>query len=1519
MPKGKPFNRATAYLRSKAPQAGMFSTLDDLIQAAPFERAPLEQWKAYLKAGQSLSREGVSFPLRQEEIDYSGLGKLAPGDTPWEKDTLREAISSSRPEFSLVVGEKPQLGVPGPVDEEAAILRADPESRVRAQWESPQYENYGLQLKSPFYSESRTNLKGLRHPESHFSPDALSWSRVTRHPGPEGDDPIRLLEEIQSDVHQHAADKIQAPWTEGDLVQGRRMIAEREATRRAVEEGMITQEEGRAKFAALDAEGQAASAAREARIVRRGYRDAAAIENVKRQLQESRDNRGVGSLSLKTAPDTNEELSLRAQWAQLERAPPDAPFKDPADYGRLELRKQLLNAVREGDTYLGLIPGEELAKRFHHTGENAKGMAYTYDKVYNSELKKLARQYGAKIVDVPLSMAAKQRLRSETLEMHEWENIEDAWDGLADRVDETELAESGDDPLEAWRDVLRTTEDLITDVKSQMREHGITQHEALTQIPTLWRRLTKTLDSVDRWTDDLDGRLTSSWGKLMGYLRFGEQSLLEAMGGWVSSVSTIKAMKITPEVAKRVKKAGVPLFSAAGATLGLPDRVEELEERAEMAKGGPLFKAAMDRSQGWRKKWKQLPTLDDLNLTEDERKEVLRWMNTGDWPYQENITRGSKAQKIFDKLTSRYRLPKGLQLWRGIGRDYGVNSGYSAFTLNPSLAKQYADNAAADNEDISNLLGYLVQKDRGLILRPEKELIDWSRDLFIDDQGEILFPRKQRLKVKGEEPLGRTRVYTELKKAKGGRVSRFGLSSPPSRYSGHRGPPDVEWDSQDLQDSVERPNADSIRKDYGGPDDTVYQSYVPIEDTPHPVLAEEGNVVQEGDEDVIGYDWSELQRGRGSPPPVKIYVDKNGRAEILDGNHRVKFWEGRGYTHVPAWIIDARKNVETDDLEEYAEGGKVDDDGSSALADLKRRAEKSSQVLKDMGIYNSSIFNPSGRTPERAAFKAADRAKRVGSTLASQWMGMSPEGRAEFGHKPGIIDETVALPAWLEGPFNEMRQFIHPGIPDAKAPDWSQEAADRSIALLDDIRRQLDIGQPLGVVDNFAEGAGYMLGQVPIPAGAARAIPKIPKVTGALEFFSPTVEPNPQSYGIGTVFGGTMGAVSGIDEERMADRIQELIERARADEEKARLELEEIYESQGVPPPEYAKGGKIGRRGFLKGVGTLAAGAVLGTGKKIARGLPSIEETTLPKVVKAIDPKMIRVHLGDLLGELEGGEDGILWHNVREMAESAPDKEDLLRRVSTWEALEKQFNDQMNNNPIDYDDDIAHQAWLETWGPYFERYGVDVSNYDEQSKLIDESFDYYKMNEPSPEEEGFSKSSPRPHSLDAALDAGKAIMDPLSEELVPNFEPLMELLKTKKLPKVLNTAYEKFQKTKSDDDYYKLQDIVWDLVDQIDEDIEMAKGGRIRRALEELEEDAATPILSPDAGRKVRSFKSDVDAKLWRAARARPSDFVLLPPSRGELKMMYIGSDPNYNILAEDPESGLPIARAKGGKPQRRK
>ncbi len=155
--------------------------------------------------------------------------------------------------------------------------------------------------------------------------------------------------------------------------------------------------------------------------------------------------------------------------------------------------------------------------------------------------------------------------------------------------------------------------------------------------------------------------------------------------------------------------------------------------------------------------------------------------------------------------------------------------------------------------------------------------------------------------------------------------------------------PDVDWISQDLQDSAKAVNEATIAKDYGpkrkGAKFSVYKSHIPMEDLPSAKIVEE----EESDPELRNENWREDYQGilRTATPPIKVRVTPKGEMEILDGNHRARIWEDANMTHAPAWVIDERgKGIENLSEDERAERAEAEEEqrlytpeGAQPLAD----------------------------------------------------------------------------------------------------------------------------------------------------------------------------------------------------------------------------------------------------------------------------------------------------------------------------------------------------------------------------------------------------------------------------------------------------------------------------------------------------------------------------------------------------------------------------------------------------------
>lgn len=107
--------------------------------------------------------------------------------------------------------------------------------------------------------------------------------------------------------------------------------------------------------------------------------------------------------------------------------------------------------------------------------------------------------------------------------------------------------------------------------------------------------------------------------------------------------------------------------------------------------------------------------------------------------------------------------------------------------------------------------------------------------------------------------------------------------------------PDHDFNAPDLETGSVRRTEKVIRDKYAKnpSSDEVYEAYIPMEIAPTPKY--------EGDLDLDEY----LHKGSSPYPAVVLYSDKAGNLSILDGNHRIAAWEEAGYTHIPAWVVDA--------------------------------------------------------------------------------------------------------------------------------------------------------------------------------------------------------------------------------------------------------------------------------------------------------------------------------------------------------------------------------------------------------------------------------------------------------------------------------------------------------------------------------------------------------------------------------------------------------------------------------------
>lgn len=468
MPKAQAFNEALQAVKNKIPR-GMFSTLDELIAAHPTQKATAEQWANYLKPGQTLTREGVSFPLKQEELDYTGLSDFFKNIDPKSKDAiitgagLRKMAQRQRPAINRDIDpttfrDYSHNEEPGSEDEYSADITT-----------SPDFGDY----------------------PTHFSPQALSWSRTTSHVLPNDGGALRLIDEIQSDRHARAAEKIDTP--------------------------------------------------RGKPVSRVGYR-------TPEQQEEMHKLDGID--------DDEDQHFTTAELTRLQdlmNVPPDAPFKGAADYGSLEMKKQLLNAVRESQDYLGIVRGDDQVGRYPGLKpDQQEGMRYGYDKVYRGVLEKLGRQYGAPMTEIQTQIPAARGGGKAPPSMGAAD--------IHDFVDDVSEYEP-DEYHEAVSGLLKDYQGLP--VQSTAYENHLRGAQ----------------DKLRRFQNDPESDATPALqGAIESHLQYldGEWNKFHR-GPITTGTKSFPAIQLTPEIREKVRKAGVPIWAAAGAGTGLDVLKQQLD------------------------------------------------------------------------------------------------------------------------------------------------------------------------------------------------------------------------------------------------------------------------------------------------------------------------------------------------------------------------------------------------------------------------------------------------------------------------------------------------------------------------------------------------------------------------------------------------------------------------------------------------------------------------------------------------------------------------------------------------------------------------------------------------------------------------------------------------------------------------------------------------------------------------------------------------------------------------------
>lgn len=616
---------------NKLPQEGFFSTLDELIANAPDETMPVYQWQRYLQPGRELTRGGTKFPLKKEELEWSKLSGLGDPDARMTREQVRDYVRRNRPDLQQTVN------LQGDLSEDKKFMQKRGYDPERVHLGEPQYSNedYGSPLSHTSilpgtYEEAVTQSPSIGLHHSHFSPMDVSWSRTTRHPvrttpgNPESSPlgTLRLIEEIQSDRHSKAGEKVFSP-PEDDTpehaewigITGKLQDKYPHTTWRAIsrpddprletivrsngglgDDPLVAQLRDSLKKSwkrlgyrtpEMDAQHTALTDQLDKLIAahRNLKRETTDLTAERRAAREAGDYAAADDLLRKRIALDEDGESIRdriteteMRLSKIKEVPPAAPFSEPRDYATHEIRKQLLNAVRDNDRFLGLTTGADQIQRYEQGmgDRESTGMVKMYDDLYPSVLRKEAGKYGAAApenVDVALANQKTGGIRPQAFV----DAGEETFDDFLERV----LEIRDEDASEMLHQLLGNYRDNLN------RDDP---------------RIKRLLNLAERSGEDLQKSLDE--GSDSDYDQFDEHfadmadSLRELHGHWTEQfpastsgpvVKSFPAVDLGPEVADRIRKIGVPIFSTALGLSGLYESPHEEETpSAGFAEGGSV-------------------------------------------------------------------------------------------------------------------------------------------------------------------------------------------------------------------------------------------------------------------------------------------------------------------------------------------------------------------------------------------------------------------------------------------------------------------------------------------------------------------------------------------------------------------------------------------------------------------------------------------------------------------------------------------------------------------------------------------------------------------------------------------------------------------------------------------------------------------------------------------------------------------------------------------------------------------
>jgi hypothetical protein len=350
-PEQTALRQASEARAARVSQPGFFSTLTQLVGTSPKAAMKPAEWKDYLQPGTPLKRGDVTFRLKPEEIEHTGVHSFldqADPNTPIKRAELQTAIRANRPDVKMA--DIPQI----------ATAQQTPSWRDYAN--SIDTSGSGVSVSSPRGSPTPNKYdfpRDLRTIQGTYrgAPNVLAYGE--HYESPLGG---TVITGMHSAPHQAALDVSSGPTAEA-LDKLRSLVAGTNADPEANANRFHTLQESLGLGHSITPAGEAPATAATAH-----------------PMLTTRE-RGYGTAA--PSPD------LAGPFDPINAA---LPFKGTAAWTSLLLRKHLLDAAQKDKNFLGVLNASQidphrLADQFQTN--NLFGNTFGVEK----QLRKLAAQY----------------------------------------------------------------------------------------------------------------------------------------------------------------------------------------------------------------------------------------------------------------------------------------------------------------------------------------------------------------------------------------------------------------------------------------------------------------------------------------------------------------------------------------------------------------------------------------------------------------------------------------------------------------------------------------------------------------------------------------------------------------------------------------------------------------------------------------------------------------------------------------------------------------------------------------------------------------------------------------------------------------------------------------------------------------------------------------------------------------------------------------------------------------------